>query len=110
MKVAIDTGPIKGERIFGIGLNTKYLLAALLKEVKRSKNVQVEYFDFSADQQKLEKGNFDILHYPYFHPFFYYKDQWYRSWARILTEGSGRHGWTDRFTEQDRPVRSHIDH
>ena len=70
MRIAIDTGPVKGERVFGIGLNTKYLLQALIKESKKQKKLRFDYFDFSANTKKLENGGFDILHYPYFHPFF----------------------------------------
>lgn len=69
MKIAIDTGS-KQNRVFGIGLTTKYLLAALTKEAGRKKNVQVEIFDFSSNPDKLEKDLFDIIHYPYFHPFY----------------------------------------
>ena len=44
MKIAIDTGPVKGAKLFGIGLNTQYLTASLLKEAKKRKNIQVEYY------------------------------------------------------------------
>lgn len=70
MKVAIDKGPAKGERVFGIGVNTKYLVEALQKQAKKKKELQIECFDFSSNLGKLENGKFDIVHYPYFHPFF----------------------------------------
>jgi glycosyltransferase involved in cell wall biosynthesis len=70
MKIAIDTGSEKGEKVYAIGLVTKHLTDALLKEAKKQKNLQIEAFDFFAESERLKKGNFDILHYPYFHPFF----------------------------------------
>lgn len=69
MKIAIDTGPENGEKVYGIGLTTKYLLLSIFKEAKKRKNVQIELFDFSANLQKVNKENYDVLHHPYFHPF-----------------------------------------
>jgi glycosyltransferase involved in cell wall biosynthesis len=70
MKVAIDTGSVIGERAFGIGINTKHLIEGMAKEAKKRKNFQVESFSFFENRKKLEKGIYDIVHYPYFHPFF----------------------------------------
>ncbi|MFC1600630.1 glycosyltransferase family 4 protein [Patescibacteria group bacterium] len=70
MKVAIDTGPEKGNGVSGIGVNTKYLVNSLQKQVKKGKNFQIECFDFSNNAKRLEEDKFDIVHYPYFHPYF----------------------------------------
>lgn len=59
MKVAIDSGPLKGgHAVRGVGAHTRELLRAL--------GDSVEPLDFST----LKTQNFDILHYTSFHPFF----------------------------------------
>ena len=70
MKVAIDTRSKVGDKFYAIGLTAKYLSDALQKEAKIRKNIQIEAFNFSENPQKIEQGNYDILHYSYFNPFF----------------------------------------
>ena len=63
MKVAIDSGPLSsGHSIRGVGFYTRQLSEAL----KREKSVQVEVVEFA----KADLSNFDIVHYPAFHPYF----------------------------------------
>lgn len=65
MKVAIDAGPLtSGDKIRGIGAYTRGLIASL----KRTKGMEIDAFDFSTNAQKL--SGYDIVHYPYFRPFF----------------------------------------
>lgn len=71
MRVAIDSGPLhSGHAVRGIGVNTKELIEALQKLSKKKKDFQVETVDFSTNNQQLATKNFDIIHYPAFHPFF----------------------------------------
>lgn len=71
MEIAIDTRPLTSEHaIRGIGVHTRELLPALNEETKRQKNFKIDAFDFSAHNKQLTTNNYDIVHYPYFHPFF----------------------------------------
>src|SRR5512139_3954804 len=69
MKVAIDSGS-GGSVATGIGISTRELVSRLQTEANRSKNLQVDFFDFYKNEDKLTSGRYDIVHYPYFHPFF----------------------------------------
>jgi glycosyltransferase involved in cell wall biosynthesis len=70
MRVAVDTGPLtSGHRVRGIGVHTSELLKQLERLDKKDKNFELVAFDFS-NKKKLSRGEFDIVHYPYFHPFF----------------------------------------
>lgn len=63
MKVAIDGGPLKGaDAIRGIGFHTK----ELIERLQKIKKLDLKVIDFSSNNL----GEFDILHYPYFHPHF----------------------------------------
>ena len=68
MKVAIDSGPLRGGDSFrGIGMYTREYIEALKKiEKSDSKNFSLKVIDFSAN----DLSGFDILHYPTFHPHF----------------------------------------
>lgn len=71
MKVAIDSGPLtSGHAVRGIGVNTRELIDGLKNLAKQEKNFEVFDFDFKIGKEKLAKGYYDIIHYPYFHPFF----------------------------------------
>lgn len=64
MRVAIDTSPLQdGHRVRGVGVYTKLLIESLQKyEPKHS-------YHFFTQGQKVPK-NVDLVHYPYFDPFF----------------------------------------
>ncbi len=65
MKVAIDSGPLEGgHAVRGVGVYTRNLIVFL----KKKRNISVESFDFKSKKDTL--GNFDIIHYPYFDPYF----------------------------------------
>lgn len=66
MKVAIDSSVLEsGHAIRGVGVNTRELIDALLKY---SKNTKVEIYP--VDFAKTDLSQYDLAHYPYFHPFF----------------------------------------
>ena len=57
MKVAIDSGPLKGgHAVRGVGTHTRELLRAL----------KMPGVDFG----KVDLSKFDVLHYTFFHPYF----------------------------------------
>ena len=63
IKVAIDSGPITGgHAIRGVGTYTTHLI----KYLRKIKSLSVETVDF----KKANLSKYDIVHYPYFHPFF----------------------------------------
>lgn len=69
MKVAIDTGPLtSGDKIRGVGFYTKELVSGLERESRRDKNLQVFKLDSNSIREQAHK--FDIVHIPYFNPFF----------------------------------------
>ena len=64
-KVAIDSGPLKGgHSIRGVGAYTRELSHELVK--LNAKDIVIESVDF--EKASLEKYN--LVHYPFFHPFF----------------------------------------
>ncbi len=70
MKIAIDTGPLtSGHSVRGIGVHTKELVRELKLKTQNSK-FKIDAFDFSVNSKQLIANNYDIVHYPYFHPFF----------------------------------------
>jgi glycosyltransferase involved in cell wall biosynthesis len=65
MKVAVDSGPLKsGHRVRGVGFYTKELTQELQNQ--GTKRLKIDIVDF----EKVDLGKFDVLHYPYFNPFF----------------------------------------
>ena len=65
MKIAIDTGPLtSGHKVRGIGVHTRELVNEL-KKIK-DKGISIQAVDFS----KTNLSKFDLIHYPYFHPYF----------------------------------------
>ena len=70
IKVGIDISPLKNANRFrGVGFYTKNLvesLRSLIKENKKYSNWQINLIE----NWKLEIGNFDLFHYPYFDIFF----------------------------------------
>ncbi|OGM19037.1 hypothetical protein A2686_04565 [Candidatus Woesebacteria bacterium RIFCSPHIGHO2_01_FULL_38_10] len=67
MRVAIDSGPLQsGHAVRGVGTYTKELIEILKKESKRDRKLKIHSLDFGSEN--LLK--YDILHYPYFNPFF----------------------------------------
>jgi glycosyltransferase involved in cell wall biosynthesis len=63
IRVAIDSGPLTGgHAIRGVGAYTTYLI----KHLRKIKDLKIEAVDF----QKADLSKYDIVHYPYFHPFF----------------------------------------
>lgn len=69
MKVAIDTGPLKGgHKVRGIGVHTRELLDAIHQVIKipSYQDLKIEAVDFS----KANLSKYDILHYQFFNPFF----------------------------------------
>ncbi len=70
IKVAFDSGPLtSGHSFRGIGVMVKAQIAAIKKLA--GKEIRFDTFDFSSTQgiEKLESGNFDIIHYPTFFPY-----------------------------------------
>jgi glycosyltransferase involved in cell wall biosynthesis len=64
-KVVIDKGPLTGgHAVRGIGVHTKELLKAI-KDLK-NKEIEVDAIDFSSS----DLSNYDLVHFPYFHPYF----------------------------------------
>jgi glycosyltransferase involved in cell wall biosynthesis len=64
MKVAIDTGPIKGgDAVRGVGMYTRELLCALKETVKNIKIYEVDAFS-------TDLSRYDIVHFPNFKPYF----------------------------------------
>lgn len=67
MKVAIDKGPlISGHMVRGIGVHTRELLRAIGLKTKKLKDLKIEAVDFG----KVNLEGYDLVHFPYFHPFF----------------------------------------
>lgn len=63
IKIAIDSGPLTGgHAIRGVGTYTAFLV----KHLRKIKGLSVETVDF----KKTNLSKYDIVHYPYFHPFF----------------------------------------
>ncbi len=69
-KIAIDVSPLSdGNSVRGVGYYTRNLVSALQHEIKTNP----DYQDFQINlvrNWKLEIGNYDLIHYPYFDPFF----------------------------------------
>src|SRR3989344_4734070 len=67
MKVAIDKRPlISGHMVRGIGVHTRELLRALGLKTKKLKDLKIE----AVDSGKVNLERYDLVHFPYFHPFF----------------------------------------
>ncbi len=67
MRVAIDSGPLtSGHSVRGVGLYTRELIKALNEKSKNIKNLKIDAVDF----RKEDLTRYDIVHYPYFSPFF----------------------------------------
>lgn len=63
IKVAIDSGPLtSGHSVRGVGAYTRELIRSI-NEVK-NKYIKIESLDFL----KSDLSQFDVVHYPYFHP------------------------------------------
>lgn len=63
IRIAIDSGPLTGgHAIRGVGTYTTHLI----KHLRKIKGLKVEAVDF----KKTNLSRYDIVHYPYFHPFF----------------------------------------
>lgn len=69
IKIAIDISPtLDGNALRGVGYYTSNLITALQSEVKNNP----DYKDWSIKlikDWKLEIGNYNLIHYPYFDPF-----------------------------------------
>ena len=70
IRVAIDISPLKsGHRFRGIGFYTKNLIDALQELIKNNKKYARWRINLIEDrEEKIE--SFDLVHYPYFDPFF----------------------------------------
>src|SRR4030043_779664 len=63
IKVAIDSGPTtSGDKLRGIGVHT----SELIKYLRNINDLKVDLVDF----KNTNLSEFDIIHYPKFHPFF----------------------------------------
>ncbi len=63
--VGFDVSPLfSGHRVRGIGFYTRYLL----EELKKIKNLQLNEL---RTKEEIAKANYDLLHVPYFHPYFF---------------------------------------
>lgn len=70
-KIAIDVSPLSdGNSVRGVGFYTKNLVEALQNEIKTNS----DYYDFQIDliteKSILRSTIYDLIHYPYFDPFF----------------------------------------
>jgi len=69
IKIAIDISPTQdGNAVRGVGYYTSNLVSALQAEIKTNpiyKNYQINLIK----DWKLEIGNYNLIHYPYFDPF-----------------------------------------
>ena len=64
MKIAIDVSPLSsGHKVRGVGFYIEYLKRSLLKYFPENE------YNFFTKNEEIEK-NVDIVHYPYFDPFF----------------------------------------
>lgn len=70
MKIAIDSGSGGSGLPSGIGVVTNELISFLQVEVKKTGGVKIDVFDFSENKEKLDSGDYDVVHYLFFHPFF----------------------------------------
>lgn len=67
MRVAIDKRPLEsGHSVRGVGVYTRELIRSLEQEAKKLKGFQISAINF----QKEDLKKYDIIHYPYFNPFF----------------------------------------
>lgn len=63
MKVAIDSEALtSGHAVRGVGFYTR----ELIKELRNLTSLKIDALDF----QKSDLSKYDVIHYPYFHPFF----------------------------------------
>jgi glycosyltransferase involved in cell wall biosynthesis len=68
-KIAIDISPTQdGNAVRGVGYYTSNLISALQVEIKTNPNYK-NYQINLIKNWKLEIGNYDLIHYPYFDPF-----------------------------------------
>lgn len=68
-KIAIDISPTQdGNAVRGVGYYTSNLVSALQTEIKTNSNYKNYQINLIKDW-KLEIGNYDLIHYPYFDPF-----------------------------------------
>jgi len=69
LKIAVDVSPLSnGSSVRGVGYYTKNLVAALKKEVKN--NPDFKNINICLITQKQSLQDFDLIHYPYFDPFY----------------------------------------
>ncbi len=69
-KIAIDVSPLSdGNSIRGVGYYTKNLVDSLQKEITSNPDYQDFSIELVTHNSKL-KTDFDLIHYPYFDPFF----------------------------------------
>ena len=67
MKIAIDSNPlVSGHRVRGVGVYVRELTKALQEKSKKLNNIKIDVVDF----EKVDLGKYDLVHYPYFNPFF----------------------------------------
>lgn len=67
MKVAIDKGPLtSGHKVRGVGAYTRELIRALEQENRRAGGLVIKAVDFG----KADLTKYNLVHYPYFHPYF----------------------------------------
>lgn len=68
-KVAIDVSPLNdGNSKRGVGFYTRNLVAALQSEVKS--NPLYKDFQINLVSTSAESSNYDLIHYPYYDPFY----------------------------------------
>lgn len=69
IKIAIDISPTQdGNALRGVGYYTSNLVSSLQQEIKT--NPLYKNFEINLIKDwKLEIGNYDLIHYPYFDPF-----------------------------------------
>jgi len=70
IKIAIDISPLSdGNNTRGVGHYTQHLVSAIQHEIKTNP----KYIDYKIDlieDRKLKIEDYDLIHYPYFDPFF----------------------------------------
>jgi glycosyltransferase involved in cell wall biosynthesis len=70
-KIAIDISPLHdGNSVRGVGYYTKNLVESLQKVTKTNPDFKNFQIDLVTNRSQLSSNKYDLIHYPYFDPFF----------------------------------------
>ncbi len=69
--IAIDVSPLQdGNSIRGVGYYTQHLVESLKNEIKTNSEYKNWNIDLITDKKNFDEKKYDLVHYPYFDPFF----------------------------------------